>query len=293
LLLWTLLGIFVGGLALNLTPCVYPLIPITVSYFGGRSAQGKSLVGHGICYIGGLALTNSSLGLVAALTGGLIAALLQSPPVLIAIAAMLAAFAMSLFGFWELRLPFWLTQLASKSYPGFFGSFFMGITLGVVAAPCIGPFVLGLLTWVATLVDPLLGFVIFFYLEPWFGRSLVFTGIVFGATGKASQIRRVDELGTTFNGLGSYWHGGLFCSVNPAAIAPAAPPCRSFYHSGDPFGMAEYNRGCFPRVSVDQGHCWYDLPGTWGSQNRKQPKRGLLNVFLIDEAAAFSLWFVI
>jgi len=51
-LLWTLLGIFAGGLALNLTPCVYPLIPITVSYFGGRSAQGKrELIGHGICYI--------------------------------------------------------------------------------------------------------------------------------------------------------------------------------------------------------------------------------------------------
>ena len=177
-LLWTLLGIFAGGLALNLTPCVYPLIPITVSYFGGRSTQGKSeLIGHGICYIGGLALTNSLLGVVAALTGGLIGALLQSPLVLIAIAAVLAAFAMSLFGFWELRLPFWLTQAAAKSYTGFFGSFFMGITLGVVAAPCIGPFVLGLLTWVATLGDPLMGFVIFFVLSlglgtPLFGLAL-------------------------------------------------------------------------------------------------------------------------
>jgi thiol:disulfide interchange protein DsbD len=172
-LVWTLLVIFAGGLALNLTPCVYPLIPITVTYFGGRSAQGKSgLIGHGICYIGGLALTNSLLGVVAALTGGLIGALLQSPLVLIAIAAVLAAFAMSLFGFWELRLPFWLTQAASKSYTGFFGSFFMGVTLGVVAAPCIGPFVLGLLTWVATLGDPLIGFVIFFTLSLGLGTPL-------------------------------------------------------------------------------------------------------------------------
>ena len=172
-LLWTLLGIFAGGLALNLTPCVYPLIPITVSYFGGRSAQGKSgLIGHGICYIGGLALTNSLLGVVAALTGGLIGALLQSPLVLIAIAAVLAAFAMSLFGFWELKLPFWLTQAASKSYTGFFGSFFMGITLGVVAAPCIGPFVLGLLTWVATLGDPLIGFIMFSTLSLGLGTPL-------------------------------------------------------------------------------------------------------------------------
>jgi len=72
-MIWTLLGIFAGGMALNLTPCVYPLIPITVSYFGGRSGQGK-LIGHGLCYIGGLSITNSTLGVVAALTGGLMGA---------------------------------------------------------------------------------------------------------------------------------------------------------------------------------------------------------------------------
>jgi len=184
-LLWTLLGIFAAGLALNLTPCVYPLIPITVSYFGGRTTQKKSgLIGHGICYIGGLALTNSLLGVVAALTGGLIGALLQSPLVLIAIAVVLTAFALSLFGFWELRLPFWLNQAATKSYTGFFGSFFMGITLGVVAAPCIGPFVLGLLTWVATLGDPLMGFFIFFTLSLGLGTPLFVLAMFSGQLAK-------------------------------------------------------------------------------------------------------------
>ena len=67
-MIWTLLGIFAGGIALNLTPCVYPLIPITVSYFGGQSTQGhKKLVIHGACYIGGLAVTNSVLGVFASL----------------------------------------------------------------------------------------------------------------------------------------------------------------------------------------------------------------------------------
>jgi len=59
---------------LNLTPCVYPMIPITVSFFGGRSTGEKtgqmSLMLHGVCYLMGLALTNSILGVVAALTGG-------------------------------------------------------------------------------------------------------------------------------------------------------------------------------------------------------------------------------
>ena len=170
---------------MNLTPCIYPLIPVTVSYFGGRSTQGKrGLIGHGICYIGGLALTNSSLGVVAALTGGLIGALLQSPLVLIAIAAILAGLGMSLFGLWELRLPFWLMRAASKSYSGFFGSFFMGMTLGVVAAPCIGPFVLGLLTWVATLGNPLVGFVIFFILSLGLGTPLFVLALFSGQLAK-------------------------------------------------------------------------------------------------------------
>ena len=69
-MMWTLLGVFFGGLALNLTPCVYPLIPITVSYFGGRSGQGRGrLAVHGLLYLGGLSVTNSVLGVVAARQG--------------------------------------------------------------------------------------------------------------------------------------------------------------------------------------------------------------------------------
>ncbi len=180
-MLWTLLGIFVGGMALNLTPCVYPLIPVTVSYFGGRSGQGRGkLLAHGACYIGGLSLTNSLLGVVAALTGGLMGALLQNPLVLVCVATILVFFATSLFGFWELRLPGGLTQVASKSYAGYFGSLFMGITLGVVAAPCIGPFVLGLLTWVASMGKPIWGFLIFFTLSLGLGLPLFFLALFSG-----------------------------------------------------------------------------------------------------------------
>ncbi len=182
------MGIFAGGLALNLTPCVYPLIPITVSYFGGRKSMSKkSLVGHGICYIGGLALTNSVLGVVAALTGELIGSLLQSPPILLVIAAVMVFFSLSLFGLWELKLPFRFTQAASKSYTGLFGTFFMGLTLGVVAAPCIGPFVLGLLTWVATLGDPLAGFFVFFILSLGLGTPLFVLALFSGQLTKLPQ----------------------------------------------------------------------------------------------------------
>ena len=182
-MIWTLLGIFAGGMALNLTPCVYPLIPVTVSYFGGRSGKGQ-LIGHGLCYIGGLSITNSAIGVTAALTGGLMGAMLQSPLVLTGIAATLIFFATSLFGFWELRLPSGLMQAASKSYAGYLGTLFMGLTMGVVAAPCIGPFVLGLLTWVASVGSPWLGFIIFFTLSLGLGLPLFFLAIFSGQIDK-------------------------------------------------------------------------------------------------------------
>jgi thiol:disulfide interchange protein DsbD len=116
--------------------------------------------------------------------------MLQSPVVLGAVAAILIFFATSLLGFWELRLPYWLTQAASKSYTGYFGSLFMGITLGVVAAPCIGPFVLGLLTWVAGMGNPWLGFLIFFTLSIGLGLPLFFLAMF---SGKLDKLPRSGE----------------------------------------------------------------------------------------------------
>jgi thiol:disulfide interchange protein DsbD len=190
-LLWTLLGVFIGGIALNLTPCVYPLIPITVSYFGGRSGQGQGkLVAHGLSYLAGLAITNSTLGVIAALTGGLMGAMLQNTWVLVGVALILLAFASSLFGLWELRLPQGLTQAASKSYAGYFGSLFMGLTLGIIAAPCIGPFVLGLLTWIASIGSPWFGFIVFFSLSLGLGLPLFILALF---SGKLEKLPRSGE----------------------------------------------------------------------------------------------------
>lgn len=190
-LLWTLLGVFIGGIALNLTPCVYPLIPITVSYFGGRSGQSQGkLVAHGLFYIAGLAVTNSTLGVIAALTGGLMGALLQNMWVLVGVAIVLIIFASSLFGFWELKMPQGLTQAASKSYAGYFGSFFMGLTLGIIAAPCIGPFVLGLLTWIASIGSPWFGFIVFFSLSLGLGLPLFILALF---SGRLEKLPRSGE----------------------------------------------------------------------------------------------------
>jgi thioredoxin:protein disulfide reductase len=173
-----ILGIFLGGLALNLTPCIYPLIPITVSYFGGRGAtmSGHRFI-HGGLYIVGLAITNAVLGVIASLSGGLLGAVLQSSYVLVGVALVLVSLALSFFGFWELRMPAGVTNLVVKSYGGYFGTLFMGLTLGIVAAPCLGPFILGLLTVVAQKADPVLGMIYFVALSVGMGLPLAILGI--------------------------------------------------------------------------------------------------------------------
>jgi len=184
--LWLILiGIFLGGLALNLTPCIYPLIPITVSYFGGKGEKfGGKTVFHGILYISGLALTNSILGVSASLSGAMLGTVLQNPIVLIVVAGIMIGLATSFFGLWELRLPSGLTNLASKNFGGYFGTFFMGLTLGIVAAPCLGPFILGLLTYVGQKGDPFLGFLYFFVLSIGMGLPLAVLAVFSGALEK-------------------------------------------------------------------------------------------------------------
>jgi thiol:disulfide interchange protein DsbD len=184
-LVLTLFFLFLGGLGLNLLPCVYPLIPITVSYFGGKSSQLRRQIWlHSGCYLLGLMITNSLLGLIASLSGKMIGSILQHPITLIFIALFLVILALSFFGLWELHIPAWLTRVTAQKYQGYFGTFFMGLTLGVVAAPCVGPFILGLITYVAQLGDPVLGFLYFFVLSLGLGLPLAVLALFSGLMDK-------------------------------------------------------------------------------------------------------------
>ncbi|MCF7801903.1 MAG: thioredoxin family protein [Candidatus Marinimicrobia bacterium] len=170
----TFLLIFLGGLALNLTPCVYPLIPITVSFFGGRDTSRGKTFQAALAYVLGIAITYSILGVVAASTGALFGSLLTNPIVLIGIAVLLVALSLSMFGVYEFRLPSGLMLAAGQSRSGVLGALFMGLTLGIVAAPCVGPFVIGLLTYVAQLQSVVLGFWMFFILALGLGLPYLF-----------------------------------------------------------------------------------------------------------------------
>ncbi len=186
-----LIFVFIGGLALNLTPCVYPLIPITIGFFGGQSeGSTKKLVMMGILFVLGLAVTYSIIGVVTSLTGALFGALLQNPLVIIAVALILIALSLSMFGVYEFKLPDSLVAKAGGAKGGMYGAFFMGLTLGIVAAPCIGPFVLGLVTYVASKQDPFFGFIMFFVLALGLGTPYLFLAIF---SGKIKNLPRAGE----------------------------------------------------------------------------------------------------
>ncbi len=180
-LLLSLLLVFIGGLALNLTPCVYPLIPITIGYFGGQSEGSTAkLALMGLFYVLGLALTYSLIGVITALSGAVFGALLQNTFVILFIVLVFIVLSLSMFGLYEFSLPNSIVMKAGGAKGGFFGAFFMGLTMGIVAAPCIGPFVLGLVTYVAAKADPLNGFLLFFVLAVGLGAPYFILAIFSG-----------------------------------------------------------------------------------------------------------------
>ena len=173
----TLFAIFILGLALNLTPCVYPLIPITIGYFSQQSGSSTGRrAALSTLYVLGIAITYSALGVFSALSGKLFGAWLQHPGVLIFFAGLMLIMASSMFGAFELRVPQFISN-RSGGQAGLGGALTMGLVIGIVAAPCVGPFVISLIALVSSLQSPFLGFLMFFVLALGLGLPYLFLGI--------------------------------------------------------------------------------------------------------------------
>jgi thiol:disulfide interchange protein DsbD len=220
-----LITVFLAGLALNLTPCVYPLIPITVGFFAQQAKERSGgTLPLAIAYVLGMAVTYSTLGVVAALTGQLFGAALQSPAVIAVIVAVMLALAASMFGLWELQVPEW-AQRASGGQSGVFGALIMGLVVGFVAAPCIGPFVLGLLTFVGQQGSPVLGFVLFFTLAMGLGLPYLLLGTFTGSVQRLPMagewmvgVRKV--FGVLLIALAAYFARPLLPGAAAALVVP-------------------------------------------------------------------------
>ena len=144
--------IFLAGLATSLTPCVYPMIAITVSVFGARQAESRPKAALlSTSFVLGIAALCTPLGVISALTGSAFGSALASPWVVGALAMLFTVMALSMFGLFDLALPSSLqNRLAQVGGFGVRGAFVLGFVNGLIAAPCTGPVLAVLLTWVAT-----------------------------------------------------------------------------------------------------------------------------------------------
>jgi thiol:disulfide interchange protein DsbD len=184
------LAVLLAGIALNLTPCVYPLIGVTIAYFGYAGGDSSKVIRLALLYVLGIIVTFSGVGVTAALTGGLFGAALQNAYVLASIAAMLLLLAGGSFGLFSLRPPQWIMRSAGTARPGYAGALAMGLGMGVVAAPCIGPFVLGLLLMVQQSASVTFGLAVFSTLAA--GLGLPYVALALGA-GSLRQLPRSGE----------------------------------------------------------------------------------------------------
>ena len=169
--------VFAGGILTSLTPCVYPLIPITVSIFGANESAGlfKSFV-LSVVYVLGIVVTYSILGVAVASTGAVFGQIMANPWVVGFISLILVTLGLSMFGVFEIRLPYTVqNRLNTVGGTGLAGAFAMGTVAGVIAAPCTGPALAVVLTYIATTGSLFLGFWLMFTYA--LGMGLLFIGI--------------------------------------------------------------------------------------------------------------------
>jgi thioredoxin:protein disulfide reductase len=149
---WMVLGAFGFGFLTSLTPCVYPMIPIVLGIFGarGENVSRKRSMGLATLYVLGLGVTYAALGVIFAQIGKEFGSLLGDPKVVVPIVLLYLALAASMFGAFELNLPYSVQEKINRvGGKGAAGAFAMGLVGGFTAAPCTGPFLAGILGFVA------------------------------------------------------------------------------------------------------------------------------------------------
>jgi thiol:disulfide interchange protein DsbD len=180
--------VFLGGVLTSLTPCLYPMIPITASIVGGQ-ASGITGSGRGrtialtVSYVLGLALTYAALGLFAGLTGTLFGTVSSNPWLYFAMANLLILFALVMLDVFPVPVPQPILQRAATVGGGgrIAGTFGMGAASGLVAAPCSAPVMAAVLTWVGVTKSAALGFLYLFVFSLGMSALLVVVGLFAGA----------------------------------------------------------------------------------------------------------------
>jgi thiol:disulfide interchange protein DsbD len=244
-------SVFLGGFLTSLTPCVYPLIPITVSLFGARGddVPRRRAVALAALYVAGIGVMYATLGVGSALAGRAFGTFMGNPWVMVPIALVFVAMSASMFGAFELNLPPALQQkLSVIGGKGFFGAFAMGLVGGIIAAPCTGPVLASILAFVATtrsvglgaslLVTYALGMGVLFFAIAAFAVALPKSGpwmeavkSVFGIVMLVAALYFLRNVVAPLGAIGRPTHAWLAGSLSLAAAGVAAGAVRLSYHA--------------------------------------------------------------
>jgi thiol:disulfide interchange protein DsbD len=216
---------YVFGVATSLTPCVYPMIAITVSVFGAKEAksrmQGALL---SLTFVLGIVCLFAPMGVASALTGKGFGAALGNPWVVTLIAIVFLTLAASLFGAFEIALPQSMqSRLSTVGGTGYRGALLLGLVCGLVAAPCVGPFLFGLLGWIATTRNVFVGSAAMAL----YGLGL---GTLFFAVGTFAV--NLPKAGAWMMGI--KWLGGVCLAYIALGYIRDALPSRSVQHLAHP-----------------------------------------------------------
>ena len=146
-----LLLAFLGGILASFTPCVYPMIPITVAVIGARGVGRAKAFSLSLVYVLGIATLYSVLGLVAAATQGMLGSMFNNPWILLGISLLFTLLALGMFGVYNFALPASVnTRLSRVGGQSYAGVFVIGLVGGIIISPCTGPVVGAILLMIAS-----------------------------------------------------------------------------------------------------------------------------------------------
>jgi len=199
-----LITLFILGILTSFTPCVYPLIPITLAVLGKEShSRGKlqNFMAANI-YVIGMSLTYATLGLIAAISGNLFGSYMNSPWVIGLVCLVFLSMSLSSFGLFEIQIPSrFQVALQTKSISkGYVKIFFTGLVAGLIAGPCVGPILVGVLTFISQTQNLWLGFWSLFAFALGMGQLLLVIGLSGGL------LKVLPKSGAWMNGV-KYFFG--------------------------------------------------------------------------------------
>lgn len=174
------LSVFIAGILTSFTPCIFPMLPITISILGYHADHKSRFhnISRAISYVLGIAVTYSTLGVIAALTGSLFGSALTNKYILFGLVILFFTMSLSMWGAFELQAPAYIrNRLGTGKSKGLSGAFIMGMVAGIVASPCVGPVLVSILSYVSTTKNVVLGFSLLFTFAMGLGLIFIVIGV--------------------------------------------------------------------------------------------------------------------